>query len=398
MLYISHRITTTPSSPIRKLVPFADDAKKRGIEVFHLNIGQPDIETPKSGVNKLQEADLGVIAYTHSAGLRSYREKLVEFYANYDMNLNPDDIIVTNGGSEALLMTMLVCCDAGDEIIVPEPFYANYNGFARSLDIDIIPITASIQDGFALPSIADFEAKITNKTKAILICNPGNPTGYIYSKEELDQLHDIVERHRLYLIADEVYRDFTYDGKKHTSILAMEGLDFYAIVIDSISKRYSACGARLGMLISQNPTFMKAAMKVAQARLSPSTLAQILGEGLADTPQSYFDEVTEEYNKRRKIVIKRLKGMKGVICPNPKGAFYVMVQLPVDDSEKFCQWLLEEFSYNGKTVMLAPGAGFYDTEGLGTQEARIAYVLKEEALEEAMDCLEEALKIYPNRV
>lgn len=398
MLYLSHRITKTPSSPIRKLVPFADEAKQRGVHVYHLNIGQPDIETPKSGVDKLQNADLGVIAYTHSAGLLSYRKKLVEFYDNYNMELSPQDIIVTNGGSEALLFAMLVCCDPGDEIIVPEPFYANYNGFALSLDIDIIPITATIQDGFGLPSIADFEAKITPKTKAILICNPGNPTGYIYSKDELNKLREIVERHRLYLIADEVYRDFTYEGKKHTSILAMQGLEYYSIVIDSISKRYSACGARLGMLISKNDVFMGAAMKIAQARLSPSTLAQILGEGLADTPQSYFDEVTEVYNNRRKLVIKRLKGMKGVICPNPKGAFYVMVKLPVDDTEKFCQWLLEDFNLDGSTVMLAPGAGFYDTEGLGIQEARIAYVLKEEDLEAAMDCLEEALKIYPGRV
>ncbi len=398
MLYLSHRIENTPASPIRKLVPFADAAKERGTEVFHLNIGQPDIETPKSGVDKLQQAELGVIAYTHSAGLLSYRKTLVEFYAKYNMPLTPEEIIVTNGGSEALLMAMIVCCDAGDEIIVPEPFYANYNGFARTLDVKVVPVTSSIDTGFALPSISEFEKKITDNTRVILICNPGNPTGYIYSPEELLQLRDMVQKHNLYLIADEVYRDFYYSEKKHTSILAIEGLEYHSIVIDSISKRYSACGARLGMLISKNQFFMAAAMKVAQARLSPSTLAQILGEGLANTPPSYFEEVKEEYNSRRKLVLNRLQQMDGVLCPNPTGAFYVMVKLPVDDAEKFCQWLLEDFSHHGKTVMMAPGAGFYSSLGLGLQEARIAYVLNTAALEEAMDCLEVALQVYPGRV
>jgi aspartate aminotransferase len=394
----SKRTANTPSSPIRRLVPFAEAAKKKGTEVFHLNIGQPDIETPKIGVKALQEADLGVIAYSHSAGTASYRNKLVEFYSRYAIDINSEEMIVTNGGSEALLFAILACTDAGDEIIVPEPFYANYNGFAKSLDVNIVPITAHIETGFALPPIDAFEAKISAKTKAILICNPSNPTGYMYSVEELEQLKSIVQRHDLYLIADEVYRDFCYEGQQHTSILAIDGMEEYAVMIDSISKRYSACGARLGLVVSKNKAMMAEAMKLAQARLSPSTLAQILGEGLIDTPRSYFEEVTKEYDLRRKTVINRLQAMEGVVCPNPLGAFYTFVQFPVDNSDKFCQWLLEEFSHNGKTVMMAPGTGFYDTEGLGRQEARIAYVLNTNALNEAMDCLEAALKVYPGVV
>ena len=394
----SKRTANTPSSPIRRLVPFAEAAKKKVTEVFHLNIGQPDIETPKIGVKALQEADLGVIAYSHSAGTASYRNKLVEFYSRYAIDINSEEMIVTNGGSEALLFAILACTDAGDEIIVPEPFYANYNGFAKSLDVNIVPITAHIETGFALPPIDAFEAKISAKTKAILICNPSNPTGYMYSVEELEQLKSIVQRHDLYLIADEVYRDFCYEGQQHTSILAIDGMEDYAVMIDSISKRYSACGARLGLVVSKNKAMMAEAMKLAQARLSPSTLAQILGEGLIDTPRSYFEEVTKEYDLRRKTVINRLQAMEGVVCPNPLGAFYTFVQFPVDNSDKFCQWLLEEFSHNGKTVMMAPGTGFYDTEGLGRQEARIAYVLNTNALNEAMDCLEAALKVYPGVV
>ncbi len=393
----SKRTGNTPSSPIRRLVPFAEAAKKRGTSVFHLNIGQPDIETPKAGVKALQEADLGVIAYSHSAGMISYREKLVEFYSRYGVTTTTEEMIVTNGGSEALLFAILACADAGDEIIVPEPFYANYNGFAKSLDVDIVPITAHIETGFALPEIEAFEEKITEKTKAILICNPSNPTGYMYSVEELKKLRTIVQKHDLYLIADEVYRDFCYEGKTHTSVLTIEGMDEYAIMVDSISKRYSACGARMGVVISKNKALMSEAMKLAQARLSPSTLAQILGEALIDTPQSYFTEVTKEYDLRRRTVISRLQAMEGVICPNPLGAFYTFVKFPVDNSDKFCQWLLEEFSYKGKTLMMAPGTGFYDTEGLGIQEARIAYVLNTADLNEAMDCLEEALKVYPGR-
>ncbi|MBL4648410.1 MAG: pyridoxal phosphate-dependent aminotransferase [Aureispira sp.] len=394
----SNRVANTPSSPIRRLVPYAEAAKKRGVEVFHLNIGQPDITTPKTGVKALQEADLGIIAYSHSAGMLSYRKKLVEFYNRYEVSITTEQIIVTNGGSEALLFAMLACADAGDEVIVPEPFYANYNGFAKSLDINIVPITAHIEDGFALPAMEDFEQKISPKTKAILICNPSNPTGYLYSTEELEKLRTIVQKHDLFLIVDEVYRDFCYEGQKHTSILTLDGMDNHAIVIDSISKRYSACGARMGVVLSKNEHFMTETMKLAQARLSPSTLAQILGEGLIDTPQSYFAEVTEEYDKRRQTVIKRLGAMEGVVCPNPKGAFYAFAKFPVDNCDQFCQWLLEEFSHNGKTLMMAPGAGFYDTEGLGIQEARIAYVLNSDDLNTAMDCLEAALKVYPGRL
>lgn len=397
MPHISNRVANTPSSPIRKLVPYAEAAKKRGVQVFHLNIGQPDIETPKTGTKALQEADLGVIAYSHSAGLLSYRKKLVAFYQGHNINLSTEDMIVTNGGSEALLFALLACADAGDEIIVPEPFYANYNGFAKALDINIVPVTATIDNNFALPPIEAFEQKITKKTRAILICNPSNPTGYLYTIAELEKLKTIVQKHDLFLIADEVYRDFCYEDTVHHSILEIDGLASYAIMIDSISKRYSACGARLGLIVSQNKELMIEAMKLAQARLSPSTLGQILGEGLVDTPASYFEEVTAEYDTRRKTVIKRLQAMEGVICPNPKGAFYAFIQLPVDDSDKFCQWLLEDFSYNGKTVMMAPGAGFYDTKGLGKQEARIAYVLNTNDLNQAMDCLEQGLKVYPGR-
>lgn len=393
----SNRVANTPASPIRRLVPYAEAAKKRGVHVFHLNIGQPDIETPKTGVKALQEADLGVIAYSHSAGILSYREKLVEFYSRYNVEATTEDMIVTNGGSEALLFAILACADAGDEIIVPEPFYANYNGFARSLDINIVPITAKIETGFALPPIEAFEEKITEKTKAILICNPSNPTGYLYSVEELEKLKHIVQKHDLFLIADEVYRDFCYEGKKHTSVLTIDGMDDYAIMVDSISKRYSACGARMGVVLSKNKALMAEAMKLAQARLSPSTLAQILAEALVDTPQTYLGEVTEEYDQRRQTVTKRLQAMEGVICPNSTGAFYSFAQFPVDDTDKFCQWLLEDFNHNGKTVMMAPGAGFYNTKGLGTQEARIAYVLNTDDLNAAMDCLEEALKVYPGR-
>ena len=394
---IAKRVQQTPASPIRRLVPYSEAAKSRGIHVFHLNIGQPDIKTPKVGVDALQNADLSVIAYSHSAGILSYRKKLVDFYKTYDIEVDTEQMIVTNGGSEALLFAMLTCANSGDEVIVPEPFYANYNGFAKSLDINIVPITARIEDDFALPSIEEFEKKITDKTRAILICNPSNPTGYLYSKKELDQLCQIVKKHDLFLIVDEVYRDFCYEGEQHTSALSIEGLEEHAVVIDSISKRYSACGARMGLVLSKNAVFMSEALKLAQARLSPSSIAQILGEGLIDTPQEYFEEVTQEYNKRRETLVNRLNAMDGVVCPNPKGAFYAFAQFPVDDCDKFCQWLLEEFDHEGKTVMMAPGAGFYDSANLGKQEARIAYVLNVNDLNAAMDCLEKALKIYPGR-
>lgn len=394
---VSKRSGQTPSSPIRRLVPYAEAANERGIKIYYLNIGQPDILTPKAGTDALKNADLEVIAYTHSAGMISYRQKLVESYKPYDIHVNPDEIIVTNGGSEALLFTMLACSDADDEIIVPEPFYANYNGFARSLGVKIQPITASIEDGFALPPIEAFEEAVTAKTKAILICNPSNPTGYLYSEEELKKLRTIVQKHDLYLIVDEVYRDFCYDGNTPISVLSIDGLEDHAIMVDSISKKYSACGARGGLLVSRNKDFMAAAMKFAQARLSPSTFTQILGEGLLETPQSYFDGVMTEYDSRRKLVVNRLNQIPGVVCPTPKGSFYAFVKLPIDDTDKFCQWLLESFDHNGETIMLAPGSGFYATEGLGTQEARLAYVLKEENLAKAIDCLEAALKVYPGR-
>ncbi|MCP4441483.1 MAG: pyridoxal phosphate-dependent aminotransferase [Aureispira sp.] len=395
---VSNRSGQTPSSPIRRLVPYAEAAKERGVKIYHLNIGQPDIRTPKIGIDALKNADMEVVAYTHSAGMQSYRDKLVESYKQYNIDVDADEIIVTNGGSEALLFTMLACLDSGDSIIVPEPFYANYNGFAKSLGVNIQPITASIENGFALPPIEAFEKAVTPQTKAILICNPSNPTGYLYSKEELEQLRTIVQKHDLYLIVDEVYRDFCYDGNTPISVLSIEGLEQHAIVVDSISKKYSACGARGGLLMSHNKELMAAAMKFAQARLSPSTFSQILGEAMLDTPQSYFDEVMSEYDSRRKLVVNRLNKIPGVVCPTPKGAFYAFVKLPIDDTDKFCQWLLESFNHNGETVMLAPGSGFYATGGLGTQEARLAYVLKEEDLAKAIDCLEAALAVYPGRV
>ncbi len=394
---VSKRGLITPASPIRKLVPFAERAKARGIEIFHLNIGQPDIKTPELGLKAVQEAELEVLEYSHSAGFLSYRQKLAAFYQQYDIELQENELIITNGGSEALLFGMLACLDHGDEIIIPEPFYANYNGFASSLGIVIRPIATSIDNDFALPPIEAFESKINERTRAILICHPGNPTGYLYSKEELESLGEIVKKHDLFLFADEVYRDFCYDGKKHTSVLTLDGLDQHVVMIDSVSKRYSACGARIGVLATRNQELYKAAMKFAQARLSPSTYGQILGEALTETPADYFKTVHEEYDQRRQLVVQRLQKMQGVICPNPGGAFYTMIQLPVDDTDKFCQWLLESFDHHGKTVMMAPGSGFYTTEGLGKQQARIAYVLNKEDLNEAMDCLEAALQIYPGR-
>lgn len=394
---VSQRGEHTPASPIRKLVPYAEAAKKRGIKVHHLNIGQPDILTPKIGVEAVQKADIKVLEYSHSAGFESYRRKLADFYGRYNMPLTHNDLIITNGGSEALLFAMMACLDNGDGIIVPEPFYANYNGFAESIGVHIIPITAKIENGFALPPIEAFEAKITSRTKAILICNPGNPTGYLYSKEELETLGEIVKKHDLFLFVDEVYRDFCYDGHEHVSVLSLSGLDEHTIVIDSVSKRYSACGARIGVMATKNKAVYDTAMKFAQARLSPTTYGQIMAEALIETPQSYFEEVKIEYDKRRRIVVKRLRAMDGVVAPNPGGAFYAFIRLPIDNADKFCQWLLESFSYNNQTIMLAPGTGFYATEGLGHQEVRIAYVLNESDLNQALDCLEQALKVYPGK-
>lgn len=386
-----------PASPIRKLVPFAEKAKQAGRKIYHLNIGQPDIETPHEMIDAVHRFDHKVLEYSHSAGTESYRRKLAQYYQANGIQIDFTDLIVTTGGSEAILFGLLSCLDACDEVIIPEPLYANYNGFAIAGDIVIKPITSHIENNFALPPISEFEKLLTAKTKAILICNPNNPTGYLYSEKELLQLRDLVKKHDLFLFSDEAYREFCYDGKKHFSVLNLEGIDEHAIVLDSVSKRYSACGARIGALITRNKSVLETALKFAQARLSPPTIEQVAAEAAVAVGRGYFEKVNKEYTSRRNIVEQRLKAMDGVVCPHPGGAFYMQVRLPVDDSDKFCQWLLEEFEYENQTVMLAPGTGFYATAGLGKDEARIAYVLKKEELEKAMDCLEAALKVYPGK-
>lgn len=397
MPVISQKGRMMPASPIRKLVPYADAAKKRGIKVFHLNIGQPDIATPEIALNAVRNFDQKVIEYSHSAGILSYRKKLVDYYARFDIHISADDIIIGAGGSEAILFAMNSCMDPGDEIIIPEPFYANYNGFAVNAGIKVVPILSGIETGFALPPIAEFEKAITPRTKAIIICNPNNPTGYLYSKEELETLKEIVIRHDLFLFADEVYREFCYDGKKHYSVMHLTGLDENVVLIDSVSKRYSACGIRIGAMISKNKELMATALKFAQARLSPPTLGQVVAEAAIDTPDEYFVDVLNEYVARRNVVVDFINKMAGAFCPNPSGAFYVVARLPIDDSDKFCKWLLEDFSCHGQTVMLAPATGFYATKGRGLDEVRISYVLKVEDLINAMTCLQEALKVYPGR-
>ncbi len=392
---LSNRGLEMPESPIRKLVPYAEAAKKKGRTVYHLNIGQPDIETPQVAIEAVKNIDLNVIEYSHSAGIETYRKGLTDYYNKFGLDVSFENILVTTGGSEALLFAFNSCLNAGDEVIIPEPFYANYNGFATTAGVNVVPVTASINDGFALPPIEEFEKLITKKTKAILICNPGNPTGYLYSKEELETLRDIVKKHDLYLIADEVYREFCYDGKTHYSVFNLEGVDENIIVIDSVSKRYSMCGARIGAFISKNTKLTATALKYAQARLSPPTLGQIAGEAALQTPQSYFDKVINEYVDRRNILIKGLNKIEGVKCPSPGGAFYVIAELPVQNAENFCQWLLEDFEYNNQTVMIAPAAGFYATKDLGVREVRIAYVLNKDALKNAIECLNQALKVYP---
>ena len=394
---ISKKGNIMPESPIRKLVPFAEKAKKQGKKVYHLNIGQPDIETPKVALNAIRNFSEKVVEYSHSAGLESYRKGLAHYYQDLGIDISHDDLMVTTGGSEALLFALNSCLDTGDEIIIPEPFYANYNGFSISAGVKVKPITTSIDNGFALPKIEEFEKLITSKTKAILICNPGNPTGYLYSKKELETLRDIVIKHDLFLIADEVYREFAYDGNKHYSILNLEGLERNSVVIDSTSKRYSMCGIRIGCIVSKNKEVMSTALKFAQARLSPPTFGQIAGEAALCTPLSYFDEVSNEYISRRDLLIEGLNKIDGVVCPKPKGAFYAIAQLPVDDADKFAQWLLEEFDLNGETVMVAPAAGFYSTPNMGTNQVRIAYVLNKKSLQKAIDCLESALNLYPGR-
>ena len=387
-----------PESPIRKLVPFADKAKAKGKTVYHLNIGQPDIETPEVALNAIKNIDLNVIEYSHSAGFASYRDKLSVYYKSVGIDVESEDIIVTTGGSEALIFGFMTTCNAGDEVIIPEPFYANYNGFAVMAGLNVVPVTSTIESGFALPPVSEFEKKITPKTKAIVICNPGNPTGYLYSKAELEQLRDLVKKHDLFLFADEVYREFCYDGAKPFSVMNLEGIDQNVILIDSVSKRYSMCGARIGVLISKNKEVMAAALKFGQARLSPPTIDQIASEAALQTPQSYFDDVVTEYVARRNIMVEGLNKIPGVFCPTPRGAFYCVAKFPVDSAEKFCQWLLEDFEFEGATVMMAPANGFYSTPGQGIQEARIAYVLKQESLTKAVKCLEEALKVYPGRI
>ncbi len=386
-----------PQSPIRKLVPFAENAKKQGKTVYFLNIGQPDIKTPDVAMNAIRNTDKKVIEYSHSAGYESYRKGLADYYKKTGININSDEIMITTGGSEALVFAFMTCCNPGDEVIIPEPFYANYNSFAMTAGLNVVPVTSRIDDGFALPAVEEIEKLITPKTKVIVICNPGNPTGYLYSKEELEKLRDVVKKHDLFLFADEVYREFCYDGAQPFSVMNLSGIDQNVVLIDSVSKRYSMCGARVGALISRNKEVMSTALKFAQARLSPPTFGQIAGEAALNTPQSYFDEVISEYVERRNILVDGLNKIPGVFCPKPKGAFYCVARFPVDDADKFCQWLLEDFSFENQTVMMAPASGFYATKGLGKNEARIAYVLEKSALKNAVKCLEEALKVYPGR-
>ncbi len=391
---ISNKGKSMPQSPIRKLVPYAEDAKKRGVKVFHLNIGQPDIKTPQVALDAVKNNTLEVVAYSRSEGSEEYRNKIANYYAKNEIAVNANDIIVTTGGSEALLFTFGSIMDAGDEVIIPEPFYANYNGFSIASGITVVPVISKIEDNFALPPISAFEKLITSKTKAILICNPGNPTGYLYSKEEIKKLAEVVKKHNLFLIADEVYREFAYDGSEHYSVLQEEGLEEYAIMIDSVSKRYSMCGARIGCIVSKNKAVIETALKFAQARLSPPTYAQIASEAALETPQSYFDDVINEYVSRRDILIEELQKIEGVKVAKPKGAFYCIVELPVKNADDFAQWLLEHFELNGQTIMVAPAAGFYSTQGLGLNQVRIAYVLKKEDLIASVNILKEALIQY----
>ena len=394
---ISEKGQAMPASPIRKLVPYAEEAKRKGRKIYHLNIGQPDIATPEIALKAVRENTLKVIEYSHSAGNESYRKGLAKYYQSVGIDITHADIIVTTGGSEAITISFMSCLNPGDEVITPEPFYANYNGFAVSTGVKIVPITASIADGFALPSISAFEKLITPKTKGILICNPNNPTGYLYSREELEHLAEVVKKHDLYLFSDEVYREFCYDGQTHFSAMNLKGLEQNVVLMDSVSKRYSMCGVRVGAIISRNCDVMKTAMKFAQARLCPPSYGQIAAEAALNTPKEYFEGVYNEYIERRNYMVEALNRMEGVVCPKPKGAFYTVVKLPVDDTDVFAQWLLEEFEYKNQTVMLAPASGFYATKGLGKNEARIAYVLKIEDLKNAMEVLEKALLQYPGR-
>lgn len=391
---ISQKGIQMPASPIRKLTPFADQAKRDGKKIYHLNIGQPDIKTPEVMLNALKNIDFKVWAYTASEGTLSYRTKLAEYYNKLNYNITPSDILVTNGGSEAITIAMQACLNPGEEVIIPEPFYANYNGFACSADIIVKPIMSYIDNGFALPSIAEFEKVITEKTKAIAICNPNNPTGYLYSREELEALRELCLKYDLYLFSDEAYREFCYDGREFLSPMHLEGLEQNVVVFDTVSKRYSACGARIGCIITKNKELYQTCLKFAQARLSPSLEGQIAGEAAVDTPDSYFEAVSKEYTARRDVLVNGLNNIDGVFCPNPGGAFYVVAKLPIDNADKFCQWMLEKFDYNNETVMMAPATGFYSTPGAGQNEVRLAYVLNQDDLKKALVCLEEGLKAY----
>ena len=394
---VSHKGANMPQSPIRKLVPFAETAKKKGAHVIHLNIGQPDIKTPQVALDAVKNNTLEVLEYSRSEGSETYREKLAGYYAKHDIHVKAEDIIITTGGSEALAFVMGSIMDTDDEIIVPEPFYANYNGFATAAGVKVVSVTSSMDTNFALPPIAEFEKMITPKTKAILICNPGNPTGYLYTKEEIQKLAAIVKEHDLFLVADEVYREFAYDGRQHYSVLQEEELGENAIMVDSVSKRYSMCGARIGCLVTKNKAVIQTALKFAQARLSPPTYAQIASEAALETPQQYFDDVKKEYTKRRNVLVGELEKIEGVRVANPQGAFYCIAELPIDDADAFAQWLLEDFRLNGETVMVAPAAGFYVTEGLGKNQVRIAYVLNIENLKKAVNILKEAVKSYTHK-
>ena len=395
---ISDKGRLMPASPIRKLVPFSEAAKKKGRKVYHLNIGQPDIPTPEVAMNSIRNIDLKVIEYSHSAGNESYRRKLAAFYQKIGINVDHTELLITTGGSEAIVFSLMACVNPGEEVITPEPFYANYNGFATTAGIKIVPVTSYIKDDFALPPIKEIEMKIGSKTKGIIVCNPNNPTGYLYSKEELLHLREIVKEHDLFLFSDEAYREFCYDGAIHFSAMNLQGIENNVIMLDSVSKRYSECGVRIGALITKNKEVISAALRFAQARLSPPGLGQIVGEASIDTPEEYFTDVNKEYTARRNFMVEALNKIPGVYCPKPKGAFYAVVKLPVDDSDKFAQWLLEDFEYKNQTVMLAPASGFYSTPGYGKNEVRIAYVLKIDDLKNAMETLAAALKVYPGRV
>lgn len=394
---ISIKGNSMPESPIRKLVPYAENAKKRGVQVYHLNIGQPDIKTPKVALSSVQNNDLNIVAYARSEGSEEYREKLVRYYQSKNINISASDIVVTTGGSEALLFTIGSVTDFGDEIIIPEPFYANYNGFSTANGVTVKPVISTIENGFALPDISEFEKQITDKTKAIIICNPGNPTGYLYTKEEIEKLAQLALKHDIFLIADEVYREFVYDGLTHNSVMNQKGLENHAILIDSVSKRYSMCGARIGCVVSKNKELIKTVLKYAQARLSPPTYALIASEAALDTPQSYFDDVIEEYVERRNVLIKELSKIETIKVSKPKGAFYLIAELPVKDADDFAQWILESFNHNNETIMVAPASGFYSTEGSGKNQIRIAYVLNKESLIKAVEILKIALEKYNNR-